>query len=456
MNDRGIAKLLDYLRRDAPPGPDLLPDADLLARFAANRDEAAFELLVRRHGPMVLGTARRVLRNAHSAEDVFQATFLALARKSQSLRRGGSVAGWLHSVAFRAALRLRKQQDRILIRAAPSVMESPTWELTELRAVLDEEVARLPERFRDAVVHCYLAGRTTEEAASALRCPRGTVLSRLAAARKRLQTRLTRRGYGLPAAGVAALWGSESAPALTPTLIGLAVRAAGPAAAIAPGILKLTEGVLNAMMITKLKIAAGFVLAIGLVGIGVGQIGAGPPAKEKPVTDVTPDAKATPPVAPNKPNVANQADARADAISLAWALLDQIQKQASRKRVELRCRIEDCRDQVEELRTSREVVSKEYQHVESAITESQRKISDLSSDGKRAESDSAIVAARKSLDSARERRDELLAKRQNLQGQLSRARRELIEAEEELTLHEQFSQTQIEKAKMRVSEALKQ
>src|SRR4051812_13136787 len=107
MTDRGIASLLKYLRQAVPPGPDLVPDGDLLNRYFATRDEAAFELLVRRHGPMVLGTARRVLRDGHAAEDVFQAAFLALARKARSLRRSEAVAGWLHRVTLRAALRAR-------------------------------------------------------------------------------------------------------------------------------------------------------------------------------------------------------------------------------------------------------------------------------------------------------------------------------------------------------------
>jgi RNA polymerase sigma factor (sigma-70 family) len=189
-----------------PPSGDAVPDAELLRRFAEGRDQAAFELLVWRHGGMVLGVCRRVLRAGHAAEDAFQAAFPVLARKAGSVRAGASVAGWLHRVARRVALRAAKQRATRRQRETALVADPPARASAEpdaeLRALLDAEIDRLPERFRLPVVLCYLDGRTTEDAARLLGVPRGTVLSRLATARQRLAARLTRRVVTLPASGL--------------------------------------------------------------------------------------------------------------------------------------------------------------------------------------------------------------------------------------------------------------
>jgi RNA polymerase sigma factor (sigma-70 family) len=167
------------IRHSTADNSDPVSDAELLARFARDRDQAAFELLVWRHGPMVLGACRRVLRDAHLADDAFQATFLVLARKAGSVRTGGSVAGWLHRVARRVAVRAarqrkaRREEPLAADRAGrPGATPDP-----ELRAVLDAEIDRLPDRFRLPVVLCYLDGRSTEDASRLLGVPRGTVLS---------------------------------------------------------------------------------------------------------------------------------------------------------------------------------------------------------------------------------------------------------------------------------------
>src|SRR5579883_3508355 len=175
----------EILRRVQPPG-DVGPrsDADLLDRFARTGDEAAFELLLWRHARLVMGVCRRTLRDEHLAEDTFQATFLILARKAGSVRRSGSVAGWLHRVArrvaARAAVRRAMSVSREGLLATDPEDRRPGELPGELRAVLDAEVNRLPDRFRLPVVLCYLDGRSTEEAARILGVPRGTVLSRLA------------------------------------------------------------------------------------------------------------------------------------------------------------------------------------------------------------------------------------------------------------------------------------
>src|SRR5690348_2776599 len=150
------------LVRGLPPA-DGTDDAALLERFIAWRDEAAFELLVYRHGPMVRGLCRRVLRQEQDAEDAFQATFLALARQARSVRRGGSLAGWIYRVAFHAALKARARAVRKATAALPEDVAGPAdpadaAEVREVRAVLDEEVMRLPARYRLPVVLCYLQG----------------------------------------------------------------------------------------------------------------------------------------------------------------------------------------------------------------------------------------------------------------------------------------------------------
>jgi RNA polymerase sigma factor (sigma-70 family) len=177
-------------------------DTTLLERFVQDNDEAAFELLVWRHGPLVLGTCRRVLRDEQDAEDAFQATFFALARKAGTIGSGHSVSAWLFKVAYRVALRTRNQQIRR--QREESMVEEPiatgqstpadqlAWQ--ELGPLLDAQINRLPEKYRSVFILCVLEGRTNEEAARELGCPKGTVLSRLARARERLRKWLGKRG----------------------------------------------------------------------------------------------------------------------------------------------------------------------------------------------------------------------------------------------------------------------
>src|SRR5262245_57254965 len=177
MAHAGLPGIIEHLRlavgtRDAPG----VSDAQLLRRFAELRDEAAFELLVWRHARMVLGTCRRLLRDAHEAEDAFQACFLALARRADSIRRGESVGGWLHRVALRLALAARARQAKraaglqALADRAPPGPADPAWEAEqrEARLALDDEVGRLPDKFRVPFVLCCLEGRSNADAAREL------------------------------------------------------------------------------------------------------------------------------------------------------------------------------------------------------------------------------------------------------------------------------------------------
>src|SRR5262249_4964781 len=184
-------------------------DHVLLERFGARREEAAFAELVRRHGPLVLGVCRRVLQHEQDAEDAFQAVFCVLARKAGAIRRGTAVGAWLYVVASRIARKAKASQVRRRMRESelpdvPAPDNPPEWVGRDLWPVLDEEVSRLPERYRRPFVLCQLEGKTNQEAAAELRCPPGTVSSRLTRARERLRDRLARRGLALSAGALAA------------------------------------------------------------------------------------------------------------------------------------------------------------------------------------------------------------------------------------------------------------
>ena len=185
MTSRGrLDFLIRRLRRVAEQAADGATDASLLERFVVGRDEAAFELLLWRHGPMVLGLCRRMLRCEQDAEDAFQAAFLLLARKAASVRRGEAVAGWLYRTAYRIALRVRQTATppagrRSAGGGAGRVGIGAGSGLARLRPVLDDEIHRLPAKYRLPIILCYFQGRTHAEAALELGCPKGTVSVRL-------------------------------------------------------------------------------------------------------------------------------------------------------------------------------------------------------------------------------------------------------------------------------------
>ena len=252
-----------------------LDDRALLARFVDRRDEGAelaFEALVRRHGPMVLRVSEQLLDDRHAAEDAFQAVFLVLARRAGSIRRPEQLAPWLHGVALRTAkeARSRENKRRRLERRgatmppkAPKPPEDPLLKIEEAEA-LHGEIARLPERYRAAVVLCDLEGLTRQEAASRLQCPTGTVAIRLKRARERLRARLTRRGLD-PTAGLMATIGPEMSPSLPLSLIESTVKASTAAGAASASVLFLAKGVQMTMTYAKWKAAtAGAILALGL------------------------------------------------------------------------------------------------------------------------------------------------------------------------------------------------
>ena len=184
-------------------------DGELLERFLGRRDAASFASLVRRHGPMVLGVCRRILRDPHAAEDAFQATFLLLVRKAGSVRKRGSVGPWLYGVARRVALEARGAASRRQVPAPldPEVAWVDNYDglvRDELHAALHEELGRLPEKYRAPLLLCYIEGLPHEAVARQLGWPLGTVRSRIARGRDLLGARLTRRGMA-PAAVLLAL-----------------------------------------------------------------------------------------------------------------------------------------------------------------------------------------------------------------------------------------------------------
>jgi RNA polymerase sigma factor (sigma-70 family) len=188
---------------------DAVSDGELLRRFQTNGDEAAFELLVWRHGPMVLGACRRVLRDDHAAEDAFQATFLTLARKAGSIGVRDAVAGWLYTVAHRVAVEaLQRRVRREALERPEGLADAEGWGYLpadeparrEEGELVRAEVEKLPDAFRAVVVLCCLEGRTRAEAAQQLGVPAGTVESRLVRARERLRRGLAARGLALAAA----------------------------------------------------------------------------------------------------------------------------------------------------------------------------------------------------------------------------------------------------------------
>jgi len=204
MPDAPLTELVAQLRDLAADPAEGVADADLLRRYVQDRDAVAFEALVWRHARLVMGVCRRVLRHHHDAEDAFQATFLLLARKAARLRRGNSLSAWLHTAAVRVALHARKRRGPVMSSELFDQISSDVpAEIREAGAFVDEEIRGLPSRLRTTFILCELEGRTHVDAARELGCPKGTIHSRMAAAKRRLRAALTRRGLTL--ASVAAL-----------------------------------------------------------------------------------------------------------------------------------------------------------------------------------------------------------------------------------------------------------
>ncbi len=232
MANGQLDQFLRRYRQDALAADDEQSDAQLLQRFATRQDQAAFEALVRRHGPMVLGLCRRLLHNATDAEDAFQATFVVLVRKAGAIAQPDLLGNWLYGVAYRVAVRARANAARRTAheRQAASMPKAESTSATpdrELREVLDEEINRLPEKYRAPLILCYLEGKTNEQAARQLGCPVGSMSWRLARGREMLRQRLNRRQLAFsPLLFPPALAQHTSAAALPSSLVQSTVQVA--------------------------------------------------------------------------------------------------------------------------------------------------------------------------------------------------------------------------------------
>jgi RNA polymerase sigma factor (sigma-70 family) len=286
-----------------------LDDRRLLERFLADRDEAAFEALVRRHGPLVLGVCRRVLRHAHDAEDAFQATFLVLACKAGSIARRDALPAWLYGVAYRVASRARAAAERRRSREAelgdPAAPAAPPPDGPG--ADLDAEISRLPDAYRLPLLLCELQGRSRRDASRALGLPEGTLSSRLARGRDLLRRRLTRRGVAL---GAGALSAGLTQAALPPGLPAATARSAlsfvGCGGAVPARAAELARAALRPLLPGALAGGLAVVLTLGL--FGAYRAGLAPTPAEAPaaVAALTPPTQA-PPVEAAPPEQADDA-----------------------------------------------------------------------------------------------------------------------------------------------------
>jgi RNA polymerase sigma factor (sigma-70 family) len=283
MADAELRAVVHHLRHMAAPGGvGALNDAQLLHRFVQTRDEAAFEVLVWRHGGLVLGVCRNLLHNEQDAEDAFQATFFTFARRPPAIAKDASLAGWLHKVSCRIALRILAQSRRRRTREHHDVDPAAlvanaqqgagaTIEQRELWGMVIEELHRLPDSYRRPIISYYLEGKTYEEVARELRRPLGSMSRLLGRGCEMLSVRLTRRGVALPASLVAVAIADSARATLLPAVVVPVVTAALQFSAgiavsgRAPGFAKWA---LTSIILSKVKIPGGILLALCAIVAG--------------------------------------------------------------------------------------------------------------------------------------------------------------------------------------------
>jgi RNA polymerase sigma factor (sigma-70 family) len=345
-----------------------LTDGEALGDFIERREARAFEILLRRHGRMVLGVCRRLLGNPHDADDAFQATFLVLVRKADSIKPREAVGNWLYGVAYRTALvaraklaRRRLMEKQVEDMPHPQDRHESCW--NELRPLLDQELHRLPDKYRLAVVLCDLEGRSRKDVARQLAIPEGTLSSRLATARKQLAQRLVRHGFALSSVSLGALLVNNAASAcVAPSLMAATTKAAllvaaGHAAvtgAIPAGVAALTKGVMKTMFLAKMKTLSLVMFGSAVLTMGTGGLwyetraGASDPinrsvqSKTKKLANET-FLKAEP--------ADDENEAKAKAAREAFVRNDELQQQLEKARKES----EELRSMVEKLQKSLEL-----------------------------------------------------------------------------------------------------
>ena len=273
----GLKTVLEHVRKvAAAEEAGKLADAELMSRFTAARDEAAFAALVKRYGGMVLNVCARVLQNDADAEDAAQATFLVLARKAPSIRKKESVASWLHGVAFRAANNLRKEisrrhaRERHVAAAINAPTVEPSWR--EMKTILHEVIERLPEQLKSPVILCYLEGKTHNEAALQLSCSLTTFRGRLERGRQMLRKKLTERGLTFSDGLLPSLVCASTVPtSFCSSVVEVALTGANGAGLASAHVLSIARGVMHAMFWNKLRVGA-LVLMLLVVPTGLGWI----------------------------------------------------------------------------------------------------------------------------------------------------------------------------------------
>jgi RNA polymerase sigma factor (sigma-70 family) len=275
------------------------PDQQLVHRFVTGRDQDAFTALVNRHATLVWNVCQRVLHHRQDAEDAFQATFVVLARRAGSISKPHLLGNWLYGVAYRTALAAKRRAMKRRMRERPlsnepphQVTADPIW--SDVRAVLDAEIARLPAKYRVAVILCYLEGNTNAETARLLGCPVGTVMSRLAWARERLRSRLSWRGVTLTGTTLTTVFAAQD------TVSAALVGSTTAAAAYSAEVISLTTGVLHAMRIAKIKKACLGLFCLSLTGVALA--GVFRPARAQP------EGKPAQAIIGKKPDIAELAD----------------------------------------------------------------------------------------------------------------------------------------------------
>jgi RNA polymerase sigma factor (sigma-70 family) len=287
MASTPMGRIVGHLRKVAVLHEgDRLTDAQLLESFLVGGEEVAFEALVRRHGPMILGVCRRVLQDRHDAEDAFQAAFLVFLRKAAAIGKRKSLASWLYGVAHRTALQARKKaaQRRAKERQAEMAQKHAAGDnpIQDMLPLLDQEMSRLPDKYRVPIILCDLEGKTRKAAAQQLDLPEKTLSTRLDRARAMLAKRLARHGTILSGGALAQTIAQNTASAaVPPALISSTVKIAslvvagktGATAAISAKVAALTEGVVKTMLLTKLKTMAVVLVVVTALGTGVGTVG---------------------------------------------------------------------------------------------------------------------------------------------------------------------------------------
>jgi len=257
-----------------------LSEWQLLERYLERRDEVAFEALVARHGPMVLGVCRRMLTDQTDVEDAFQAMFLVLVRRARHLGPRDAIGPWLYGVAARVALRARSEAARrrrveSISHEVAAVSDQTAAADREIGEVIDQELYRLPSKYRSPIVLCYLEGQTHEEAARQLKWPIGTVKGRLARARDLLRSRLVRRGMTPSSLALTSALSRDSTAAVHRELLDRTVKASlklalGQATAqvVSSSIASLVEGVVTSMFLNTFKWTGPALIASGLALTG--------------------------------------------------------------------------------------------------------------------------------------------------------------------------------------------